>query len=104
MTKEATPEHVTANLANLRTKLMAEQAQRDAMTRRSVEKKQRKGVGDRRALRATGRDALFPFRARPGLQPRCKAAAKKRGMSLAAWMEEHLEAALSAEESKGAGS
>jgi len=103
MSKERTPEDVSANLANLRAKLLKEGAQRDAGTRSKVQKVQRKTVGDRRALRATGRDALFPFRARSGLHARCKAAAKKRGMSLAAWMEEQLEAALAAEE-KGASS
>ena len=87
----------TSKLRKLRETLFRAGAGRDAKTRRSIEKAQHKKVGDRRALRTTGRDQLFNFRAREGLHAECKAAASKKGMKLAEWMEMHLEAALEVE-------
>ena len=86
-----------AKLEALKKKLFAAGAGRDAGTRRAVEKSQRKLVGDKRALRQTGRDALFNFRAHGDLHKACKAAAAAKGMKLAEWMEMHLVAALEAE-------
>ena len=53
---------------------------------------------DRRTLTRTGRTAQFNFKSTPGLHARAKAAAERKGQSLAEWMEGILEAALAAEE------
>jgi hypothetical protein len=95
--QDAVADAETSKLRNLRDRLFKAGAGRDAKTRRTVEKAQHKKVGDRRALRATGRDQLFNFRARDGLHAECKTAASKKGLKLAEWMEMHLEAALEAE-------
>ena len=70
----------------------------EADKRKKAEVFQRRRVGDGRALRQTGRDDLFNFRAHPGLRGACKAAAEAKGMKLAEWMEFHLVAALESEE------
>ena len=98
--QDAEADAETSKLRNLRERLFKAGAGRDAKTRRTVEKAQHKKVGDRRALRATGRDQLFNFRARDGLHTECKAAAAKKNIKLAEWMEMHLEAALEAERSE----
>lgn len=87
----------TSALDKLKAKLAEAGFGRDAGTRRSVEKAQHKKVGDRRALRQTGRDALFNFRAHGKLHEACKAAAAAKNIKLAEWMEMHLAAALEAE-------
>jgi hypothetical protein len=92
-----TVETATARLAKIRAEIEKSGAGRDAKTRRAAEKKQQKAVGDRRALRQTGRDALFNFRAHPGMHPACKAAAAAKGLKLAEWMEAALIAKLEAE-------
>jgi predicted HicB family RNase H-like nuclease len=86
-----------SKLEALKRKLFAAGADRDAKKRRAVEKSQRKIVGDKRALRQTGRDALFNFRADGGLHNACKEAASAKGMKLAEWMEVHLVEALETE-------
>jgi hypothetical protein len=87
----------TARLAKIKAEIEKAGGGRDAKTRRATEKKQHKAVGDRRALRHTGRDALFNFRAHGGLHAACKAAAAAKGLKLAEWMELHLVVALEAE-------
>ena len=87
----------TARLAKIKAEIEKAGGGRDAKTRRAAEKKQHKAVGDRRALRHTGRDALFNFRAHAGMHAACKAAAAAKGMNLGEWMEGHLIAALESE-------
>ena len=53
---------------------------------------------DRRTLTRTGRTARFNFKSTPGLHARAKAAAERKGRSLAEFMETILEAALAEEE------
>lgn len=53
---------------------------------------------DRRTLTRTGRTAQFNFKSTPGLHARVKAAAERKGQSLAEWMEEVLEAKLAADQ------
>lgn len=87
----------TSALERLKQKLNAAGVGRNRETRRAVEKSQQKKIGDKRALRQTGRDALFNFRAHGELHKVCKEAAAAKGMKLAEWMEMHLVAALEAE-------
>jgi hypothetical protein len=56
---------------------------------------------DRRTLTRTGRTAQFNFKSTPGLHARVKAAAERKGQSLAEWMEEVLEAKLAADQGGG---
>ena len=53
---------------------------------------------DRRTLTRTGRTAQFNFKSTPGLHARVKAAAERKGQSLAEWMEGVLEAVLADQE------
>lgn len=87
----------TKRLAKLRAALDEAGATRGAKTRRVVENEQHKRVGKRHALRATGRQALFNFRAHPDMHKACMEAAKARQIKLAEWMQEHLAAALESE-------
>jgi hypothetical protein len=89
-----TPEDIERSLARARAKLAEHGVTRDPRSRRATEHKQRKGIGDRRELRATGRTALLTFRCREGLHDEVMKAAKAEGLKLAEWMERVLEAAI----------
>ena len=88
---------ITARLAAVKKTIAKSGVARSAGSRKKAEIKQRLSGGDRRMLRSTGRTALFQVRAKPDLYDACKAAAAARDMKLAAWVEEHLEAALASE-------
>jgi hypothetical protein len=55
------------------------------------------GAVDKRSLRETGRTAQFNFKAVPSLKDRAQKAAALRGLKLAEWMEEAIQARLEAE-------
>lgn len=76
---------------------IAEPTEGAAKVRRGAEKKRRL-LTDGRALRATGRTQVFPFRCRPELMQRVRAVTRKRGVSIAAWMESLIEVALEGDE------
>lgn len=66
-------------------------------TARKERAKRQSAAVDRRALRDAGRDAIFSFRCRSDLQEACKGIAKRKGMSIAEWMESVLQAAIEME-------
>ena len=67
---------------------------------RKTRKARQKAVmkaADGRSARATGRTEQFNFRSVPGLKARAQATAAQQGMTLSAWMEIAVEAALASE-------
>jgi predicted HicB family RNase H-like nuclease len=64
---------------------------------RKTRQKRLSASTDGRSLRASGRTEQFNFRSSPGLKKSAQNAAAGRGITLAEWMEEAVEAKIAAE-------
>lgn len=84
-------------MAVLRAKLKASKSLTPAANARRKREKDVKSAVDRQSFRARGRDEVFSFRCRQDLLEEIKTTSRQRGMSIAEWMEQIIEAALAME-------
>jgi len=87
-------DEIAKHVAEVRAKMLAGGFKRSPEDRKKAEAVGKLRGHDGRANRATGRTAMFQVRALPKLSVACRKAAKKRNLTLAAWAEEVLKAAI----------
>ncbi len=90
-------EEIDKHIAEVKAKMAASGFNRTPEARKKAEDVAKLSTRDGRANRATGRTDMFQVRALPSINVACRKAAKKRNMTLAAWAEQVLKAAVEKE-------